>query len=95
MKIEKISTKNAIFQKLEALKINRNKRHKYNEFFVEGVRNVNEAIKNNWDIVSFIYSYEKPLSNWAKDVIKNIKTKINYELTNNLMIDISDKGNTS
>ena len=38
MKTVKIYSKNAAYQKFEVLKTNRNKRHRYGEFFVEGVR---------------------------------------------------------
>ena len=55
MKVSKIYSKNAAYQKFEVLKSNRNKRYKYNEFLVEGVRNINEAIRNHWEIASFIY----------------------------------------
>lgn len=95
MKIVNIYSKNAAYQKLEVLKTNRNKRYKYYEFFVEGVRNINEAIRNNWHICSFIYTREKPLSNWSKDILKSIKTDFNYELTAQLMVDLSDKDDTS
>ena len=43
---EKIIARNNVFQKLVVLKTNINKRFKYNEFIVEGVRNINEAIRN-------------------------------------------------
>jgi 23S rRNA (uridine2479-2'-O)-methyltransferase len=62
MPTQKIYSNNAMYQKIEVLKTNRNKRYKYNEFLVEGVRNINEAIKNNWTIISFIYSFETQLS---------------------------------
>lgn len=42
----KISSKNSTYQKIEVLKTNRNKRYRYNEFLVEGVRSLNEAVKN-------------------------------------------------
>ena len=38
MKEIKINSRNATFQKIVVLKTNRNKRYKYKEFFVEGVR---------------------------------------------------------
>lgn len=95
MKIEKIHSKNDIYQKFEVLKTNRNKRYRYSEFFVEGVRNINEAIKNKWDICSFIYTREKPLSDWANNILKVIKTEVNYELTKTLMTDLSNKEDTS
>ena len=93
--IKTITTKNAAYQKFEVLKTNRNKRYRYNEFFIEGVRNINQAISNNWNIVSFIYSFEKKISDWGIETIKNIKTQINYELSDALMKEISDKEDTS
>lgn len=95
MKTVKIYSKNAAYQKFEVLKANRNKRYKYREFFVEGVRNINEAIRNKWHICSFIYATEKPLSNWSKDILKTVKTDFNYELTAGLMADLSGKEDTS
>ena len=55
MQEAKVFTKNNIFQKFEVLKTNRNKRYRYHEFFVEGVRSLNEAVRNNWKIKSFVY----------------------------------------
>lgn len=95
MKVSKIYSKNAAYQKFEVLKSNRNKRYKYNEFLVEGVRNINEAIRNHWEIASFIYSGENKLSDWAKNILANVKTEVNYELTSQLMSDISSKEDTS
>jgi rRNA methylases len=91
----KISTKNATYQKFEVLLSNRNKRHRYNEFLIEGVRNINEAIKNNWQINSFIYPGGRTLSNWAWDLICEVKTKVNYELSASLMAELSGKEDTS
>ncbi|HKL80595.1 MAG TPA: TrmH family RNA methyltransferase [Mobilitalea sp.] len=95
MKVQRIYSNNAQYQKFEVLKTNRNKRFKYNEFLVEGVRNINEAIKNHWIIVSFIYSYEDKLSDWAKNHLDSVRTEINYELTKELMAGISGKEDTS
>lgn len=95
MEIQRIYSKNAVYQKFEVLKSNRNKRYKYQNFFVEGVRNINEAIKNHWQIQSFLYSFEKPLSSWAGNVLERFKTEINYELTAELMQDLSSKEDTS
>lgn len=91
----KIYSKNAAFQKFEVLKSNRNKRWRYHEFFVEGVRNINEAIQNNWHIVSFLYSGERSLSTWAKQMITTVETEVNYELHGGLMAELSSKEDTS
>jgi 23S rRNA (uridine2479-2'-O)-methyltransferase len=95
MKTEKVTVKNATYQKFEVLKSNRNKRYKHQEFLVEGVRNINEAIKNRWIIKSFLFSKEKELSNWAKGLLENTGTVINYELEPELMKELSGKEDTS
>ena len=84
MKETKIFNRNNLFQKFEVLKTNRNKRYKYNEFLVEGVRSLNEAVNNNWKIKSFIYDRNN-LSGWAKDMINKVNTDANFYLTPELM----------
>lgn len=95
MPTKKIISANAAFQHIEVIKTNRNKRYKSGEFFIEGVRNINEAKKNNWEFISLCYTTEKTLSGWACDIIKNVKTEINYELTAALMSSLSSKENPS
>jgi len=95
MAIKKITSKNAEYQKFEVLKTNRNKRYKYGEFFVEGVRNLNEAVKNGWKISSFLYTPEKPLSGWARDMLRQVRTDVNYELSAPLMAGLSGKEDVS
>jgi len=90
-----IYSKNAVYQKFEVLKSNRNKRKKHNEFIIEGVRNINEAVKNNWRLSSFIYPQNRKLSGWATDLLNDIKTDTNYALADNLMAELSDKADTS
>jgi TrmH family RNA methyltransferase len=95
MKTVRVYSKNADYQRFEVLKTNRNKRYRYFEFFVEGVRNINEAIKNGWDFYSFLYAPDKPLSNWAVDMLHTVKTDVNYELSECLMAELSGKTDTS
>jgi TrmH family RNA methyltransferase len=94
MQETKIYNKNNIYQKFEVLKTNRNKRYRYHEFLVEGVRSLNEAVKNNWEIHSFLYDRTN-LSDWAKEMITNTRTKMNYSLTAELMRELSGKEDTS
>ncbi len=94
-KTTKIHVKNAAYQKLEVLATNRNKRYKYFEFLVEGVRNINEAVKNGWQIVSLIYSPQADLSDWARGVIRSTPTEGNIELDEPLMRELSEKDDTS
>lgn len=94
MKETKIFSKNNTFQKFEVLKTNRNKRYKYNEFLVEGVRSLNEAVRNDWKIKSFIYDKNK-LSGWAEDMINKVNTDLNFCLPPELMKELSEKEDTS
>lgn len=95
MKIERIYSKNAAYQKFEVLKTNRNKRYKYGEFFVEGVRNLNEAVRCGWHICSFLYTRENRLSGWAEEMLRSVRTDCNFELTAAQMADLSGKEDTS
>lgn len=94
MKTIAIGNKNNDYQKFEVLKNNRNKRYKYNQFLVEGVRSLNEAVKNKWKIVSFIYD-KNNLSDWAKGMIATVETEVNYTLTPQLLKELSGKEDTS
>lgn len=94
-KTQKIFSKNADYQRFEVLLTNRNKRYHYGTFLCEGVRSLNEAVKNGWHIVSFLYSFEKPLSDWARAMLSDVKTEVNYALTDALMTELSGKTDTS
>ncbi len=92
---ERVMTKNATYQKFEVLKSNRNKRYKYQEFLVEGVRNIKEAVKKGWKIKSFLYVNENTLSDWAKGIISGTSTDVNFILAESLMKELSGKEDTS
>lgn len=94
MKTVDIYVKNNIYQHIEVLKTNRNKRYKSREFFVEGVRNINAAIENGWHIKSLIYGEEK-LSDWAKNILRTTSTEVNYRLFNQLITGLSNKSDAS
>ena len=91
MKTQRIRSKDAAWQKLEVLKTNRNKRYRYFEFLVEGVRNLNEAARCGWAFSSLIYPADTPLSDWARDMLKNTPTEVNLDLTPALMRELSEK----
>ena len=95
MKIQKIRSKDAAWQKLEVLKTNRNKRYRYFEFLVEGVRNLNEAKKYGWSFSSLVYPADTPLSDWAKGMLRDTPVDCNLELTPALMRELSEKDDTS
>ena len=90
-KVKRVVNENNDFQRVEVIKRNREKRTKYQEFFVEGVKSINYAIENNWKIRSFLYSKEKPLSDWAKDILRRSTAESHLELPLKLMEKLSDK----
>jgi len=83
------------FQHIEVLKRNREKRSRYGEFLVEGVKSINRLVEYGWEINSFIYASDKPLSNWARDILNKSKAKTHFELSGELMADLSDKEDPS
>ena len=91
---QRIFTKNSTYQQIEVLKTNRNKRYRQNCFLVEGVRSLNEAVRNGWKIRSLVYSPDQ-LSGWAQGMIRTVRTDVNYVLTPELMKDLSGKTDTS
>jgi TrmH family RNA methyltransferase len=62
---------------------------------VEGVRTINEAVRNGWRVASFIYSGEWALCSLARGVLADTATEVNFELTDSLMEALSRKEETS
>jgi len=91
----KIYSENNEFQHAEALKRNRVKRNKNKKIFVEGVKSINLAIENHWEIDTFLYSTEKKLSSWAIDLLNKSIAKKHIEMSLSLMAKLSDKEDTS
>lgn len=94
MKNIHIGKRNASYQQLQGLKEKRIKRLRQGAFFVEGVRNINQAIAAGWKIRSFIYS-EGELSDWAGDILASVETEVNYQLSSGLMAELSSKEDVS
>lgn len=95
MRTEMIYAKNASYQRLETLKTNRNKRYAASAFFVEGVRNINEAISSGFAVETWIYALQRPRSSWAENLLKTIPADGHIALAPALMDDLSGKDDTS
>lgn len=89
--VTKIYSENAEFQQIETLRRNRIKRNRSGVFFVEGVRPINQALRNNWLIHAFVYTRENRLSDWAEGLLARSSAKIHYELPASLMEQLSQK----
>ncbi len=60
--VPKSTSENNDFQHVETLARNRTKRQKSHEFFVEGVRNINQAVAHAFRIKSFFTAADARLS---------------------------------
>jgi TrmH family RNA methyltransferase len=94
-RVIRIHSANAEFQQIEALRGNRNRRHRARAFFVEGVRPITLAIRNGWRIEALLYTPAAPLSGWAADMLRAAGARIHYELAPELMARLSQKSDTS
>lgn len=83
------------FQHAEVLRRNRQKRQQFGEFFVEGVRSINQAIAHSWPITSFLYAPDSGLSEWAQSILRTSTAERHYELTPTMMDKLSAKTDTS
>lgn len=94
-KLVKIYSENNQFQHVETLRRNREKRQKHREFFVEGVRAINQALAYDWQINAFLYSTERRLSGWAQDVLARSQARTHFELPLALLEKLSGKTDAS
>jgi TrmH family RNA methyltransferase len=94
-RIIRVGTENTVFQHLEVLKRNRNKRHRYQEFLVEGVRAINQARTHRWRIKALVYAASRPLSPWAREMLARAGADELIELRPDLMEQLSERDDTS
>jgi tRNA G18 (ribose-2'-O)-methylase SpoU len=90
-KIIHVRSRDNVYQHIEVLKRSREKRSKYKEFFVEGVKSINRLVDNNWEIRSFVYTPDVPMSEWAANILRTADSKEHIELPAELMTELSDK----
>jgi len=94
-RVARVSSENNAFQHIEVLRRNREKRHRHREFFLEGVRPINQALAHGWTMRSFAYSRERRLSGWAEGTLARSTAETHYELPLRLMEKLSAKDEPS
>jgi tRNA G18 (ribose-2'-O)-methylase SpoU len=67
----RVSSRNARFQQWQALLGNRTKRQRAGEFLVQGVRPISLAARSGWRVRVLIHDAERPLSQWAQDLLRD------------------------
>ncbi len=79
------------FQHAEVLRRNRVKRQKNREFFVEGVKPIELALRNGWQVSAFLYSRDRALSGWATGILSSSPAERHMELPGALMAKLSER----
>jgi len=90
-----ITTENAEYQIIKSLKLNRVKRNKSHEIFIEGTECIKQAIKANIEITRIIINNENNLSNWGRSIIKQFENTKIIEMSNHLYNELAEKANPS
>ena len=94
-RVLQVSTANAAYQRLEVLQRNRTKRHRYEEFVVEGVRAINGAIAAGWTIRAFAYARDRDRSQWASSILERSAAETHFEMAPELFDRLSGKEDPS
>jgi tRNA G18 (ribose-2'-O)-methylase SpoU len=84
-----IMSANATFQQIEALRRNREKRHRLGLFLVEGVRAMNLLHSTGWPIEALVYAGGVARSDWAHRLIASAAAPTHYVLAAELLARLS------
>lgn len=76
MKKRLISVRNAEYQIIQSLKLNRAKRHQLEEIFVEGIEPIKQAVSAGIEITRIIVYNEAGLSDWGKALVRTSKAQL-------------------
>ena len=95
VKVSHIYSRDNQFQRLDVLKRNREKRNKYRQFLVEGVRPINQALAHGWIAKQIIFRANGSLSSWATDILKKHSAESHVACDNELLAELSDKDEAS
>ncbi|HTI15518.1 MAG TPA: RNA methyltransferase [Dictyobacter sp.] len=94
-RIVRIYSENNDFQLMETLRRRREKRQRQREFFVEGVRPINQMLHYKWSVRAFMYARDRKLSDWAKNILQTSQAQTHYELPPELHEKLSNKSEPS
>ena len=90
----RVSSRNARFQQWESLLSNRSKRQRAGEFLVQGVRPISLAAQAGWPFRALIYDAERPLSDWAQTLLRDVYT-LQVAMASGLLAELGEKAQDS
>src|SRR5687767_612937 len=80
---------------LTRLKQSQHARHRHREFFVEGVKSIDQARRSGWPVRSLVYCAGRTLSRWARETLAGTPGAARIELSPAQMEALSDKNQVS
>jgi len=83
------------FQRAEVIKRNREKRYQHAEVLVEGVAQINLAVKHGWSLNALLYDGSRAISKWGQELLATAAALEHWEMAGELMDELSDKDETS
>ncbi len=83
------------YQRAEVIKRNREKRTQHGQFLVEGVAQINIAVKHGWRVFAFLFCAGRPLSSWAQELLAKGVAEQHWELAPELLESLSEKDEPS
>lgn len=86
----RITSRNARFQQYEALLTNRQKRQRLGQFLVHGVRPINAAVAQGWDILALLHG-GTATSDWARTLLAGGLAAEVVQLDPELLHELSEK----
>lgn len=89
-----LSKRNATFQQLLALRENRNNRHREKRFLVEGVKPLDQLLRNQWPVESLLIKDGKGNA-WTRKMIEGAGAQTVYQVSPELMAELSGKDEAS
>jgi TrmH family RNA methyltransferase len=90
-----INAENAEYQIIQSLKLNRSKRNKTHEIFIEGTECIKQALNANLEITRIITVNIENISDWAKNIIKSHREVKIIEISSELYNNLCDRMNPS
>ncbi len=91
----RIETENDDTRHIALLQESRVVRARAHEFFVEGVRAVEQAVRNGWTINALAYARDRRLSDWAEGIIARAAAPRHLVMPFDLLQRLSQKDETS
>jgi 23S rRNA (uridine2479-2'-O)-methyltransferase len=91
MNIIYIKSENDEFQIIQAIKLNREKRNRTGEVFIEGIESIKQALAAEIEFSRFITTNVGELSNWGKNLLQSNKIATIIEMKKDLYQKLCDK----